>query len=466
MDTGFSQQFMQGPEFQNPADSNAHIPSDYVDLAIPLDPASLFHFVSSGSNGQFMGVSQSPNASTNVNIAHDTGLPTHSYDDSFTSHGADPNVNNRSSDQVYSTIPPMDSSSFANMNTNTNTTLETFPTMPIHSGTFENFTRQWSNLTPPLTGLSAAIDSAPRYAYHPNTTTHFSTPIQAPMFTPSVRYPEVPEETQHRPPQHPFPHGQVMTNAGDHSASPEVVPRQARNLQSFPHSGASAVNSHQRRNHRTNPLGPAPSAISSHRRTRSNTHSSRGRPRPTTTSSPANYSQVSSAQSSVNYNQRNHTSNNTTHNSSSTTISTGRPPAQHHQVSAQVSAQASEGEQVQDWVRNMRPSDLRAIYEASMARSQRIDPAYFISAVGKKIIDSPRECRPEPKETEELTINMECKVCMTQLVDTVLLPCGHAILCRWCADKLIPSSNGYPKGKAACPMCRDPIKQKVRIFTG
>lgn len=461
MDTGFSQPYMQGPEFQNPADSSAHIPSDYVDLSIPFDPASLFHFVSSGPNGQFMGISQSPNASTSVNLAHDTGLSTHPYVDPLTSPSTHPNVNDRSSDQVYSTIPPMDSSSFANMNTNTNTTLETFPTMPIHSGTFENFTHEWSNFTQPPIGLPAAVDSAPRHSYHPNTTTHSPPPIQDPVFALPVRYPEASAEIQQHPPQHPFPHGQVMMNTGAHSATPGAVPRQARNLQSFPHSGSPAHNSHQRRNHRTNPLGPAPSAISSHHRARSNGHSSRGRPRPTTTSSPANYSQVSSAQSST-HNQRNHPSNNATHHSSSTTIPTGRPPTQHHQVSAQV----SEREQVQELLRNMHASEVRAIYDATVARSQRIDPSYFISAVSKKILDSPRECRPEPKETGELTINMECKVCMTQLVDTVLLPCGHAILCQWCADKLIPSSNGYPKGKAACPMCRDPIKQKVRIFTG
>ncbi|OJJ02202.1 hypothetical protein ASPVEDRAFT_28807 [Aspergillus versicolor CBS 583.65] len=462
MDTGFSQQFIPGPEFPSPAESNAHIPSDYAGLAIPLDPTSFFHIVPTVSNGQFIGISQSPNASTNANLAHDAGLSTHSYDDSFTSHGTHPNLNDRSSDQVYSTFPPMDSSNFANMSTNTNTTLERVPTMPINSGAFEDFARQWPNFTQAPTSLATTVDSAPRYSYNPNTATHSSPPIQPPMSAPPVRYPEDSEEIQHHSPQHPFLHGQVMMNAGAHSVNPEAVPRQARNLQSFSHSGAPAVNHHQRRHHRTNPLGPAPSAISSHHRARSNTHSSRARQRPTTTSSPANYSQVSSAQSSVIHNQRNHTSNNAAHHSPSTTIPAGRPSTQHHEVSAQV----SEGDQVQDWVQNMRPGELRAIYEATLARSRRAESAYFISAVSKKILDSPRECRPEPKETEELTVNMECKVCMTQLVDTVLLPCGHAILCQWCADKLIPSSNGYPKGKTACPMCRDPIKQKVRIFTG
>ncbi|QSS62301.1 hypothetical protein I7I51_04478 [Histoplasma capsulatum] len=48
-----------------------------------------------------------------------------------------------------------------------------------------------------------------------------------------------------------------------------------------------------------------------------------------------------------------------------------------------------------------------------------------------KGLDCAEDGRPEPKETEELTVNLECKVCMSQLIDTVVLPCGHAVLCRW-----------------------------------
>ncbi|KAN0071784.1 hypothetical protein V8E54_010380, partial [Elaphomyces granulatus] len=71
--------------------------------------------------------------------------------------------------------------------------------------------------------------------------------------------------------------------------------------------------------------------------------------------------------------------------------------------------------------------------------------------------------RPDPKETDELTVNMECKSCMTQLVDTILLPCGHAILCRWCAAQHISSIRNdptRPKGNVTCPLCRKSVKQK------
>ncbi|BDD59514.1 hypothetical protein MAP00_004716 [Monascus purpureus] len=85
-----------------------------------------------------------------------------------------------------------------------------------------------------------------------------------------------------------------------------------------------------------------------------------------------------------------------------------------------------------------------------------------------KGLDNQDDGRPEPKEAEELTVNLECKVCMSQLVDTAMLPCGHAVLCRWCAEQHIPSSRRdktRPRGKnATCPMCRAPVRQKVRIF--
>jgi antibiotic biosynthesis monooxygenase (ABM) superfamily enzyme len=82
-------------------------------------------------------------------------------------------------------------------------------------------------------------------------------------------------------------------------------------------------------------------------------------------------------------------------------------------------------------------------------------------------LDNQNDGRPEPKEAEEMTVILECKVCLSQIVDTVLIPCGHAVLCRWCANQHMPSSRAdhtRPKKPATCPMCRKPVKQKVSIF--
>ncbi|RAL02091.1 C3HC4 finger protein [Aspergillus ibericus CBS 121593] len=79
-------------------------------------------------------------------------------------------------------------------------------------------------------------------------------------------------------------------------------------------------------------------------------------------------------------------------------------------------------------------------------------------------LDNPKDGRPKPKEGHELQVSLECKICYAQLVDTVLLPCGHAVLCRWCAEIQIPSSaleSGMLGGQPTCVMCRATVKQKV-----
>ncbi|QSS65619.1 hypothetical protein I7I51_06465 [Histoplasma capsulatum] len=76
-----------------------------------------------------------------------------------------------------------------------------------------------------------------------------------------------------------------------------------------------------------------------------------------------------------------------------------------------------------------------------------------------KGLDCAEDGRPEPKETEELTVTLECKACMSQLIDTVMLPCGHAVLCHWCARQHMLSSR-MDEAKP-CPMCREHVKQNV-----
>lgn len=80
-------------------------------------------------------------------------------------------------------------------------------------------------------------------------------------------------------------------------------------------------------------------------------------------------------------------------------------------------------------------------------------------------LDNGNDGRPEPKEKDEMMVMLECRVCYEQVVDTVCLPCGHAVLCRWCADIHIPSmrtDKTRPKKLSTCPVCRKAVKQKVR----
>lgn len=78
-----------------------------------------------------------------------------------------------------------------------------------------------------------------------------------------------------------------------------------------------------------------------------------------------------------------------------------------------------------------------------------------------KRLDNMNDGRPEAKESSELSVKLDCKICMTQLIDTVIFPCGHAALCRWCADLHIPPNRSDSSKPANCPVCRGPVERKV-----
>ncbi|KAI4110806.1 MAG: hypothetical protein LQ339_001082 [Xanthoria mediterranea] len=94
---------------------------------------------------------------------------------------------------------------------------------------------------------------------------------------------------------------------------------------------------------------------------------------------------------------------------------------------------------------------------------------------------SPRQRQPGPKPSldndptrpaavaeEAKNINMECKVCLQQISNQVLLPCGHCCMCHWCSIQAFPRQNGdstRPKDrKKPCIICRRIVKQIVVIY--
>jgi hypothetical protein len=72
--------------------------------------------------------------------------------------------------------------------------------------------------------------------------------------------------------------------------------------------------------------------------------------------------------------------------------------------------------------------------------------------------------RPDAMCEEEMTKKLECQVCYQQLADVALLPCGHMVMCQWCADVVIPVKHSHlPIRPSKCPMCRKAVKQRFRI---
>lgn len=111
------------------------------------------------------------------------------------------------------------------------------------------------------------------------------------------------------------------------------------------------------------------------------------------------------------------------------------------------------------------PRIRRTLSQTPRYDASRLSSSNYISRHSlPKGLDDPLDKRPEPKETAEMTLNMECKVCMSQPVDTAVFPCGHAMLCRWCAEKCVPShrsEKSRSKEPPRCPMCRGVVRNKV-----
>ncbi|KAL5117602.1 hypothetical protein ACEQ8H_004495 [Pleosporales sp. CAS-2024a] len=72
--------------------------------------------------------------------------------------------------------------------------------------------------------------------------------------------------------------------------------------------------------------------------------------------------------------------------------------------------------------------------------------------------------RPPAMSDEDMTKKLECQVCYQQLANIALLPCGHMVMCQWCADVVIPVKHSHlPIRSSKCPMCRKAVKQRFRI---
>jgi len=52
----------------------------------------------------------------------------------------------------------------------------------------------------------------------------------------------------------------------------------------------------------------------------------------------------------------------------------------------------------------------------------------------------------------------ECVICMSDVRDTLILPCRHLCLCNSCADSLRYQANN-------CPICRAPFRALLQIKT-
>jgi hypothetical protein len=75
---------------------------------------------------------------------------------------------------------------------------------------------------------------------------------------------------------------------------------------------------------------------------------------------------------------------------------------------------------------------------------------------------------PEPSE-EEISQHVDsedmtrvCIVCFRRRRHTIILPCGHNILCSVCSKQLVKSTD---KCELNCPVCKNKVYKIQRVFT-
>jgi ankyrin repeat protein len=124
------------------------------------------------------------------------------------------------------------------------------------------------------------------------------------------------------------------------------------------------------------------------------------------------------------------------------------------------------GETAIDWARRQGANDNPIIY--NMLRNYgAFSRAELAAAPAPAPAAAPVERVPEkmPDTTDPLAERMECKICMVNIVNTRINPCGH-LICSKCYSRL-STQNSYgqviPK---SCPICTKPTNYAQDIFYG
>lgn len=109
---------------------------------------------------------------------------------------------------------------------------------------------------------------------------------------------------------------------------------------------------------------------------------------------------------------------------------------------------------------------LRLASEALSTARYSMNPRFTPDPQSAQTLDS-QPTRPAPRTDEQMTKTLACQVCYQQLADIAVLPCGHMVMCLWCADVVVPVKHSHlPIRPTKCPMCRKVIKQRFRIHMG
>jgi hypothetical protein len=83
--------------------------------------------------------------------------------------------------------------------------------------------------------------------------------------------------------------------------------------------------------------------------------------------------------------------------------------------------------------------------------------------------------RPAALSTSDMTVSIACRICNEQRSDTLLEPCMHIAMCRWCSEIIRAeamaarragrrTATGDREGGWKCPICRGNVLGERRVF--
>ena len=81
-----------------------------------------------------------------------------------------------------------------------------------------------------------------------------------------------------------------------------------------------------------------------------------------------------------------------------------------------------------------------------------------------------QDSRPPPLTQEQMTANIECRICQEQRIDILLEPCMHVAICHWCYDVMLARVRRYrhdPENgdrRLRCPICRLSVRQGRKVY--
>jgi len=73
----------------------------------------------------------------------------------------------------------------------------------------------------------------------------------------------------------------------------------------------------------------------------------------------------------------------------------------------------------------------------------------------KELKEQKKKAKQKAKEEEDDDdLAQYCKVCFENIIDTVILDCGHQVVCQKCSMDI----------GSLCPLCREPIVRIIKTF--